>query len=85
MRARYVVVAADALRTPQVLFASGVRPPALGRYLNDQPQIVFAVRLRDVEHPAVEDARPARRHGDRRAERRAAGCPTPTSTRSTAR
>src|SRR3954449_49315 len=49
VRARYVVVAADALRTPQVLFASGVRPPALGRYLNDQPQMVFAVRLRDGE------------------------------------
>jgi hypothetical protein len=48
VRARFVVVAADALRTPQVLFASGVRPPALGRYLNDQPQQVFAVRLRDV-------------------------------------
>jgi choline dehydrogenase-like flavoprotein len=48
VRARFVVVAADALRTPQLLFASGVRPPALGRYLNDQPQMVFAVRLRDV-------------------------------------
>jgi choline dehydrogenase-like flavoprotein len=48
VRARFVVVAADALRTPQVLWASGVRPPALGRYLNDQPQTVFAVRLRDV-------------------------------------
>ena len=40
-----VVVAADALRTPQVLFASGVRLRALGRYLNDQPQIISAVRL----------------------------------------
>jgi len=58
VRARYVVVAADALRTPQVLFASGVRPPALGRYLNDQPQMVFAVRLRDVGHPAVEEHDP---------------------------
>ncbi len=48
VRARVVVVAADALRTPQVLFASGIRPPALGRYLNDQPQTVFAVRLGDV-------------------------------------
>lgn len=45
---RYAVVAADSLRTPQVLFASHVRPPALGRYLNDQPQIVFATRLTDV-------------------------------------
>ncbi|MFJ6535165.1 GMC oxidoreductase [Paenarthrobacter sp. NPDC091711] len=40
-----VVVAADALRTPQVLFASGIRLRALGRYLNDQPQVVSAVRL----------------------------------------
>ncbi len=40
--ARFVVVAADALRTPQLLWASGVRPEALGRYLNDQAQIVFA-------------------------------------------
>jgi choline dehydrogenase-like flavoprotein len=47
--AREVVVAADALRTPQLLWASGIRPPALGRYLNDQPQIIHAVRLRDVE------------------------------------
>jgi pyranose oxidase len=48
IRARFVVVAADALRTPQLLWASGIRPRALGRYLNDQPQTVFAVRLRDV-------------------------------------
>ncbi|WP_106815374.1 GMC oxidoreductase [Microbacterium timonense] len=50
--ARFVVVAADALRTPQVLWASGVRPPALGRMLNDQAQVVYAARLRDVEPPA---------------------------------
>ena len=42
MRARFVVVAADALRTPQLLWASGIRPAALGRYLNDQAQVVFA-------------------------------------------
>lgn len=33
--ARRVVVCADALRTPQLLFASGIRPPALGRFLNE--------------------------------------------------
>lgn len=48
VRARFVVVAGDALRTPQLLWASGIRPAALGRYLNDQAQIVFAVRIRDV-------------------------------------
>lgn len=47
--ARFVVVAADALRTPQLLWASGIRPAALGRYLNDQAQVVFAARLRDVQ------------------------------------
>jgi choline dehydrogenase-like flavoprotein len=52
VRARFVVVAADALRTPQVLWASGIRPPALGRTLNDQTQVVYAARLRDVEAPA---------------------------------
>lgn len=49
VRARFVVVAGDALRTPQLLWASGIRPDALGRYLNDQAQIVFAVRIRDFQ------------------------------------
>jgi choline dehydrogenase-like flavoprotein len=48
VRARHVVVCADGLRTPQVLFASGVRPPALGRYLNDHLQMVSFVRLDDA-------------------------------------
>lgn len=48
VRARFVVVAADALRTPQVLWASGIRPAAVGRYLNDQTQVVFAARIRDA-------------------------------------
>lgn len=38
VRASYVVVAGDPLRTPQLLFASGIRPQALGRYLNEHPQ-----------------------------------------------
>lgn len=40
-----VFVAADALRTPQLLHASGVRPEALGRYLNDQPQVISLIEL----------------------------------------
>jgi choline dehydrogenase-like flavoprotein len=42
---RTVFVACDALRTPQLLWASGIRPPALGRYLNDHTQVVSAVKL----------------------------------------
>ena len=58
VRARFVVVAADALRTPQLLWASGVRPRALGRWLNDQPQTVYAVRLRDVDPSPEADVDP---------------------------
>ncbi|GGI47457.1 choline dehydrogenase-like flavoprotein [Agromyces flavus] len=54
VRARFVVVAADALRTPQLLWVSGIRPAALGHTLNDQAQVVYAARLRDVEAPAAE-------------------------------
>lgn len=43
--ARIAVVAADALRTPQLLHASGIRPSALGHYLNDQPQVVSLIEL----------------------------------------
>jgi choline dehydrogenase-like flavoprotein len=54
VRARHVVVCADGLRTPQVLYASGVRPPALGRYLNDHLQMVSFVRLHDALVAAAE-------------------------------
>lgn len=47
VRARRVVVCADGLRTAQVLFASGVRPPALGHYLNEHFQMVSFVLLKD--------------------------------------
>jgi choline dehydrogenase-like flavoprotein len=35
IRAAAFVICADTMRTPQLLFASGIRPPALGRYLNE--------------------------------------------------
>ncbi|MGO4592698.1 GMC oxidoreductase [Leifsonia sp. 2TAF2] len=56
VRARFVVVAADALRTPQVLWASGIRPAALGRMLNDQTQVVYATRIRDAASVAKDAA-----------------------------
>lgn len=59
-----VALACDALRTPQLLFASGIRPPALGRYLNDQPQIMSAVALdQPFGEPAAADAGPAAADG----------------------
>jgi hypothetical protein len=45
LAARQVVVAADSLRTPQLLFASGVRPAALGRHLNEHPYIAALFRV----------------------------------------
>jgi choline dehydrogenase-like flavoprotein len=45
VEAAAVVVAADALRTPQLLWASGIRPAALGRHLNDQPQVIAAAHV----------------------------------------
>jgi pyranose oxidase len=43
--AKVVFVAADALRTPQLLWASGIRPRALGHYLNDHLWSFAAVAL----------------------------------------
>jgi choline dehydrogenase-like flavoprotein len=48
VRARAVVVAADSLRTPQLLWASGIRPPALGHYLNEHPMVGATVVLDDA-------------------------------------
>jgi pyranose oxidase len=47
VEAKVVIVAADTLRTPQLLWASGIRPRALGHYLNDQPQVLCAVSLHE--------------------------------------
>lgn len=43
--ASVVVIAADALRTPQLLWASSIRPSALGHYLNDHTQVMANVEL----------------------------------------
>ncbi|MFJ9855057.1 GMC oxidoreductase [Streptomyces sp. NPDC101150] len=52
VRAGAVMVAGDALRTPQLLWESGIRAPALGRYLNDQPMIIATVAV----DPALVDS-----------------------------
>jgi C-glycoside oxidase len=39
------VVCADAVRTPQLLFASGIRPEALGRYLNEHAFVTGQVLM----------------------------------------
>jgi choline dehydrogenase-like flavoprotein len=46
VRADRVVVCADSLRTPQLLFASGIRPRALGHHLNDHFQMSAFAKLR---------------------------------------
>ncbi|MEU4419602.1 GMC oxidoreductase [Actinoplanes sp. NPDC024001] len=46
-----VVVAADAIRTPQLLWASGIRPEALGRYLTEHPLLFGVVALREGAVP----------------------------------
>jgi choline dehydrogenase-like flavoprotein len=43
VQTRAVVVAADAVRTPQLLWASGIRPDALGRYVGEHFQLLAAV------------------------------------------
>jgi choline dehydrogenase-like flavoprotein len=59
LEADAVVVAADALRTPQLLWASGIRPRALGRYLTEHPLLFGVVAVRDgLLPPRVEGAAP---------------------------
>jgi choline dehydrogenase-like flavoprotein len=54
------VLCADAVRTPQLLFASGIRPEALGRYLNEHAFVTgrvlmdldrFGLSLDDLPRP----------------------------------
>ncbi|SFO60813.1 Choline dehydrogenase [Geodermatophilus obscurus] len=55
VRADVVVLAADALRTPQLLWASGIRPEALGRYLTEHPLLFGVVAVRGDVVPPPED------------------------------
>ena len=56
LNADAVVVAADALHTPQVLHASGVRLPALGHYLNEHLQVSLMAEIDEVERSSSVDA-----------------------------
>jgi choline dehydrogenase-like flavoprotein len=56
VRADAVVVAADALRTPQLLWASGIRLAALGRYLTEHPLLFGVVAVREGAVPPRENA-----------------------------
>ncbi|HEY5979393.1 MAG TPA: GMC oxidoreductase [Microlunatus sp.] len=58
VRATHVVVCADGLRTPQVLFASGIRPAALGHYLNEHFQMANFLTLADEFDPQQFDRDP---------------------------
>jgi len=58
VRAARVVVCADGLRTPQVLFASGIRPAALGHHLNEHFQMASFVLLSDDFDPSRFDDDP---------------------------
>lgn len=51
--ARVVIVCADTLRTPQLLWASGIRPPALGRYLNEHAFLMGKVTV-DTERLGID-------------------------------
>lgn len=50
-----VFVAGDSIRTPQLLFKSGIRPQALGRYLNDHGQVLGLAELPEDVHADSEN------------------------------
>ncbi|WP_198655192.1 GMC oxidoreductase [Streptomyces geranii] len=64
LRAETVVLCADALRTPQLLFASGIRPDALGRYLNEHAFVTGRVLLDLDRYGIALDALPLVRVGE---------------------
>ncbi|MBA8796245.1 choline dehydrogenase-like flavoprotein [Friedmanniella endophytica] len=58
VRADHVVVCADGLRTPQLLWASGIRPAALGHHLNEHFQMASFLMLGDEFDPDRIDTDP---------------------------
>jgi choline dehydrogenase-like flavoprotein len=57
--ARFVVVAADSLRSPQLLSASGIRPAALGHYLNEHTLTTSTIQLDSSLRPSATVVRKA--------------------------
>jgi hypothetical protein len=58
IQAKIVITACDALRTPQLLWNSGIRPRALGHYLNEHPFIFTFVEVNptsDIVHRTSPD------------------------------
>ena len=58
IQAKIVITACDALRTPQLLWNSGIRPKALGHYLNEHPFIFTFVEVNptsDIVHRTSPD------------------------------
>ncbi|GAA4771260.1 GMC oxidoreductase [Microbacterium gilvum] len=64
VRAATVLVCADALRTPQLLFASGIRPDALGCYLNEHAFIASRALLDLDRFGIAPDDLPRAREGE---------------------
>lgn len=65
VRAEQVVLAAGAVDTPRLLWASGVRPPALGRHLSFHPVLIGQVVLDPPPTRAIRDPDPLPRLGVR--------------------
>jgi pyranose oxidase len=62
IHAQLVVVAANAVLTPQLLWTSGVRPKALGRYLHEHPMTFTQIVLsREIVERIATDLTPEQR------------------------
>ena len=57
--ARFVVVTADSLRTPQLLYASDIRPTALGHHLNEHTMTTSTIQLDSALRSAATGVRKA--------------------------